>query len=198
MDLETIPQPPACGGESAQEDVEPRQEAAGRVSEAAARPERRRRGGRSWPCRPNSPQRGEQEAREEAGPRRNNREGGCIPDNVWKLFHINKEEGTKPPPVGKNRLPITLGYRGTRVGEAKNPGPTVDLDMEILTSAGGDSQGDGDEGGKQGTQGKSRTPPKNTDTRTAGKTEGEKEETDCALLEITRANRKAKEEGNAR
>jgi hypothetical protein len=105
----------------------------------------------------------------EAGAKRGAREGarqkgeqgmvGCVPGRVWRLFGRNRKEGANTTRVADNRLPPTLGYRGMRVGEAKNQGPGEDLCVEILGYMGSEFQGGGGGGPESGPVGRSRTPP---------------------------------------
>ena len=105
----------------------------GKESErAAARWDRTKRAGRIWPCHPPGP-RQEKTARVSRGEKqdRTGREG-CLWGWVRKTIIRTFEGGRVDAPQGINKRQTTTGYRGIRVGEAKNPGPGEDLDIEIL------------------------------------------------------------------
>ena len=99
--------------------------------------------------------------REGVGTRREDGVFGCIPRRVWSFCWRNRKRREDPIPYPKRKLPPTLAYRGTRVGEAKNPGPTEDLDIEILGGTGS--------GAESEAEGRSRTPPRTAATRTGQK-----------------------------
>ena len=75
------------------------------------------------------------------------------------VFRTSKG-GRGDAPQGINRSPLTTGYRGIRVGEAKNPGPGEDLDIEILECSDTGVQAGYDEEADSRRGGRSRTPPK--------------------------------------
>ena len=71
-------------------------------------------------------------------------------------------------------MPSTVGYRATRVGEAKNPGPArtgdhpythPDLDREILGNADMETQREEGENDPTTQPDRSRSPPRSTDAR---------------------------------
>ena len=151
------------------------------VSEAAPRKDSRKGGRQDLTPPPEKTGAVENKAtRRGIGTRRDDRVWGCIPRRVWSLGW--RED---PIPYPKKKLPPTLAYRGTRVGEAKNPGPTEDLDIEILGGTG--------PGAESGPEGRSRTPPKTADTRTVHKDEEEVEEASGAFVDDLAVNGKRKE-----
>ena len=99
----------------------------------------------------------------------------CLP---WKALcaHIKHAARRSSRSITQraHRMPSTVGYRATRVGEANNPGPArtgdhphtyPDLDREILGDA--DMETQREEGEKDPTTqpDRSRSPPRSTDVR---------------------------------
>ena len=80
-------------------------------------------------------------AREEGQTSRENGSAVRSTGGTQRLFRRNREMNPTPPAWRTKGYPPTLGYRGTRVGAAKNPGPVEDLDVEILGSTGSAYQG---------------------------------------------------------
>ena len=81
------------------------------------------------------------------------------------------------------------------MGEAKNPGPGEDLDIEMLAGWGSEVHGGHEGEADSGREGRSRTPPTNPDTRTP-----QQEGLDYEMNEDLEPNQeiKAKEEGKVR
>ena len=73
-----------------------------------------------------------------------------------------RDECTNTIRVAAIKLPPTLGYSGTRVGEAKNPGPGEDLDVEILGGSGAEDLGEDGGSMERRQERRSRPPPLNT------------------------------------
>ena len=76
------------------------------------------------------------------------------------------------------------------MGEAKNPGPTEDWDIEILGGAGS--------GAESGPEGRSRAPPKSAETRTVHKDEEEAEEARGTFVDDLAENGKRKEKDDGK